>query len=182
MFSKKGFTLIELIMVIIVLSLIFISAPKFLNIQSDARKAQMEGLKSSFLTTIKMLNVKAEVNIIPITEGSVNFKKLYSGYIDLSGKKLYFTHRENTGGYNPVFNVGFAGSSANKNISDLLSVFMNIDIKPLEDVMDSDGGFLVSESGSDGIDIYSSKGFDLECVLHYEANKREPVTLITSGC
>lgn len=57
---NHGFTLIELIVVIVILGILAVSAaPKFMNLQSDARKAALESLKGSLTSTAQMVYGKA---------------------------------------------------------------------------------------------------------------------------
>ncbi|NOH97545.1 type II secretion system protein [Vibrio sp. 99-70-13A1] len=45
---NKGFTLIELVMVIVILGILSVlAAPRFLNLQTDARNSALQGLKGS---------------------------------------------------------------------------------------------------------------------------------------
>jgi MSHA pilin protein MshA len=73
MYKNKGFTLLELVVVIVILGVLAVTAaPRFLNLQSDARNASLKGLKGAVESVInlsygKMLVANAEGN--PITKG-----------------------------------------------------------------------------------------------------------------
>lgn len=87
--KSKGFTLIELVMVIIILGIIVVAAaPKFLNISSDARIASLDGfvgaVKSANSTVMSkavlagVASTKVETNIpntdLYVLDGSMSIK------------------------------------------------------------------------------------------------------------
>ena len=62
---QGGFTLIELIIVMIILGiLVAAAAPKFLNFQKDARLAALKGLKASMLSAAHLAYGKAAINAV----------------------------------------------------------------------------------------------------------------------
>lgn len=56
---QGGFTLIEMIVVIVILGILAVTAaPKFLNFQDDARDASLEGLKAAMQSAASMAHGK----------------------------------------------------------------------------------------------------------------------------
>lgn len=57
---QTGFTLIELIIVVVILGIIAVTAaPKFLNLNTDARIAQLETLETAMNTSTELVNLRA---------------------------------------------------------------------------------------------------------------------------
>ena len=58
--KQSGFTLIELVIVIIILGILAVTAaPKFLNLQDDARKSAAQGVQSALQSAANLVYSKA---------------------------------------------------------------------------------------------------------------------------
>ncbi|MCS3456753.1 MSHA pilin protein MshA [Aeromonas sp. BIGb0405] len=71
--KQAGFTLIELVIVIIILGILAVTAaPKFLNLQDDARLAAANGVKASLQSASQLVYSKAAIQGIESTSGAVS--------------------------------------------------------------------------------------------------------------
>ena len=69
--QQKGFTLIELIIVIVILGILAVTAaPRFIDIQSDARKETLQGVKAAVQGAGQLVYAKAAIKGVQKVEES----------------------------------------------------------------------------------------------------------------
>jgi MSHA pilin protein MshA len=87
MANQQGFTLIELIMVIVILGILAVTAaPRFIGMQTDARIAAIKGLKASIQSTSFLGYSKCLVQ--STCNGGVRYNGIPNPYILLNDEKI----------------------------------------------------------------------------------------------
>ncbi|YCO02539.1 type II secretion system protein [Vibrio sp. VNB-15] len=118
----KGFTLIELVVVIVILGILAVTAaPRFLNIQSDARTSVIKGVKGAVVNANQIANAKYEL-----------------GY----GVSIGSTSTDNT-----FLDLNKNGA---QDVGEPLMVWGHLDNASVEDMINLDGDLLVSDPEAPG--------------------------------
>ncbi|KJG01151.1 type II secretion system protein [Photobacterium angustum] len=79
--KQQGFTLIELVVVIVILGILaVVAAPKFMNLQNDARNASLHGLKGAIEEAAGVVYGKAAIQGRDHTDGEVDGIETSFGY------------------------------------------------------------------------------------------------------
>ncbi|MDX1266982.1 MAG: type II secretion system protein, partial [Oceanisphaera sp.] len=85
--KTAGFTLIELVIVIVILGILgAVAAPKFLNLQGDAYGANLNALKSSMESAVTLGNTKA------ILAGKDKNANANAYNVSIEGNDVSFVH------------------------------------------------------------------------------------------
>ncbi|MBV7297977.1 type II secretion system protein [Enterovibrio paralichthyis] len=80
---QGGFTLIEMIVVIVILGILAVTAaPKFLNFQDDARTAALQGLKGAIDSANGIVYGRAAIEGVTAGAGNVDNIAIINGYPD----------------------------------------------------------------------------------------------------
>ncbi|TEW54989.1 type II secretion system protein [Psychromonas sp. RZ22] len=72
--KRQGFTLIELVLVIVILAIMAVVAlPKFINIQDDAKLSSMKAMRAALLSAADLAHMQIQINPNNISDDKKSF-------------------------------------------------------------------------------------------------------------
>lgn len=99
-YQQQGFSLVELVVVIVVLGLLAVAAlPRFLDITEEAKKASIEGVAGGFATGVLSARAQWEALARPNDSGD--------NYVDYDGTEFWLTHSKDSNGDDTGFRDGY---------------------------------------------------------------------------
>lgn len=163
MTNSRGFTLIELVIVIVVLGILAITAaPRLLNLQSDARTSALQGLKGAMQSANdQLIGTSAIAGLDAVASSSVS----------IEGENVSIVY-----GYAKADNANAWSHIIDANIED--------------STWGSDGAdwYFSNTNHNDGVILYmpnSRRQASLNCFLRYteaSSNAAPSIELTTTGC
>ena len=117
MLRAKGFTLIELVVAIVVLGLLaVVVAPRFLNVQDDARSSVIAGYAASFTTALETIaakhKIEGEPDFIEVEGTVIMFARIDPNTIPRTHEKYSYPYPNTSIGCVELWNAGVQGTSA----------------------------------------------------------------------
>lgn len=147
--KASGFTLIELVIVVVILGFLAVTAiPRFLDLTEQAKQANTEGMAGGFATAISLARAQWEAEGRPQNSSSQNI-------VNYDGSTLLLTTEAT--GIRPGYVVGItdgAGLGGGFDAANCIEVWTNILQQPprvssnITDINANNADYFVSKSGS----------------------------------
>lgn len=171
MVKSRGFTLIELVVVIVILAILSVyAAPRFLGVNTDAKKATMEAIGGSMRTGIELVHAKAAVQ--GLDSGSQT--------IDINGVMIAVS-----GGY-PSVNGSDSFTDLNSQVQAWLDID-SVDRNTARDDRNAAPLFIDKWSRKNRLYIFFTSDYDrksvyLKCQVMFENSVDPTVQVLTDDC
>lgn len=108
--KSSGFTLIELVIVVVILGFLAVTAiPKFIDLTEQAKQANIEGMAGGFATGISLARSQWEAEARP-NDGTKNF-------VDYDGTTVYLTVEDTN--VRPGYILGTTASAIDGDVADV---------------------------------------------------------------
>lgn len=108
--KQSGFTLIELVIVVVILGFLAVTAiPKFINLTTQAKKANIEGMAGGFATGISLARAQWEAEGRPKDASNNNL-------VDYDGTTVYLTVRDDGNNIRPGYILGTTATAVIGNV------------------------------------------------------------------
>lgn len=146
--QQSGFTLIELVIVIIVLGILSATAvPKFLNLREDAEISRVKALGAAYQEAVSFINIRW--NMLGVKGGYVDMPGFSDGKVDVSDTGYPIgTDKGNAAGFmSEPRNIG-KGDQACVDLWDSL-----LETAPSVSLTDDDSDFQAYRTGSNGSNL-----------------------------
>lgn len=173
--KRKGFTLVELTVVIVILAIISaVAVPKFINVSSDAKKAKIASVAAELRTAINLIYYKSLLLGLEnecheglakevIVDGFLTCKGYPIGYISSIKKLLNLDNNE-----------GFIFQNSDASGHRILAISLNETYYNGEKLVNKDGQFV-----DDKPSISAGMNY---CQLLYQPMGADKVVVLDDGC